>query len=104
MSPTYCTAADVRNALSGTDSGTGTAAQLSDPQINAAILIASDRLSAYAGMVYDSSTPQAVPPPLVGDLTISLAMFYATVTYLKGKPLAADDPVRLRYVDAVQVL
>lgn len=104
MTVTYCAPADVRNALSGTDAGTGTAAQLTDTQMNAAILTASDEVSSYAGTVYDSSSPQAVPPSMIVNLTISLAMFYATVTYLKGKSLSQDDPVRLRYDRAIQIL
>jgi phage gp36-like protein len=101
---TYCAPADIRNALSGTDSGSGTAAQLNDTQLTQSCQLGSDRVSAYAGTVYDSSSPQAVPPPLVTDLAIGLACYYATLTYLKGKPLAPDDPVRLRYIDAVGVL
>jgi len=101
---TYCAPSDIRAALAGTDSGSGTAAQLNDAQLTQAAKIGSDRVSAYAGTVYDSSSPQANPPALVVDLAISLACYFATLTYLKGKALGADDPVRLRYLDAVGVL
>lgn len=104
MATLYCAPADIKNALGGTDSGTGTAAQLSDAQLTQAITRASNRVSAYAGTVYDSSTAQLLPPPMVVDLTLDLANFYATATYLKGKAISADDPVRVAYNAAIQVL
>jgi phage gp36-like protein len=100
----YCLPADIRNALGGTDAGTGTAAQLSDAQLVQATVRGSDMVSAYAGTVYDSADLTIPVPPLVSDLALSLACYYATLTYLKGKPLGADDPVRLAYMDAMKVL
>ena len=62
MTILYATVADLREVLSGTDSGIGTPAQLSDLQLTQALTSASSRISVYAGSVYDSSSPQAVPP------------------------------------------
>lgn len=104
MSTLYATLADLRLTMDGTDSGTGTAAQLTDAQLTLALTAASNRVSVYAGNVYDSSSPQAVPPDIFHDLTLDLAAFWATVTYRKSKALAPDDPVRLRYNDAQQIL
>lgn len=104
MSTLYATLADLRLTMDGTDSGTGTAAQLTDAQLTLALQAASNRVSVYAGNVYDSSSPQAVPPDIFHDLTLDLAAFWATVTYRKSKALAPDDPVRLRYNDAQQIL
>lgn len=90
--------------MDGTDSGTGTASQLTDAQLTLALRAASNRVSVFAGNVYDGSTPQATPPDIFHDLTLDLAAFWATVTYLKGKALGQDHPVLLRYKDAVALL
>ena len=104
MSTLYATVADLRLILDGTDAGTGTAAQLSDAQLTLALQAASNRVSVFAGNVYDSSSPQAVPPDIFHDLTLDLAAFWANVTYLKHKAMGSDDPIRLRYNDAQAVL
>lgn len=104
MSTLYATLADLRLTMDGTDSGTGTAAMLTDAQLTLALQAASNRVSVYAGNVFDGSTPQATPPDIFHDLTLDLAAFWATVTYRKSKALAPDDPVRLRYNDAQAIL
>ena|SRR5215471_1600857 len=100
----YAALADLRNVLSGTDSGTGTAAQLTDAQLTLALSSATNRVSAYVGNTFDSSTPQAVPPPMLQDLTLDLAAFYATKTYLKQKEITTQHPVYIAYKDAMQML
>jgi phage gp36-like protein len=100
----YASTADLRNVLNGTDSGTGTASQLTEQQLTLALYAASNRVSVYVGSVYDSSTPQAVPPPILHDLTLDLAAFWATKTYLKHKVIANDHPVYLAYQNAQQIL
>lgn len=100
----YATLADLKNVLSGTDSGTGTAAALSDAQLTLALYAASNRVSVYSGSVWDSSTPQAVPPAILHDLTLDLAAFFATRTYLKNKVIPNDSPVYLAYQNAQQML
>ena len=104
MTTLYATVDDLRLILDGTDAGTGTAAQLTDAQLTLALRAASNRVSVFAGNVYDSSSPQAVPPDIFHDLTLDLAAFWATVTYRKSKAMAADDPVMLRYKDASAML
>lgn len=100
----YATVADLRNVLSGTDAGTGTAAALTDAQLELALYSASNRVSVYAGNTYDSSTPQAVPPAILHDLTLDLAAFWADKTYLKHKAVDPKSPIYLAYLNAMQVL
>ena len=75
MTTLYASLSDLRLTMDGTDSGTGTAAQLTDAQLTLALTAASNRVSVYAGNVYDSSSPQAVPPDIFHDLTLDLAAF-----------------------------
>jgi phage gp36-like protein len=96
----YCTPADIRQNVAGTDDGTGTCAQLDVRVLQAAIGRASSRVSGYTGDDYD---PTEVPD-LVRDLTVQLATYYATLTYRKSMDLAATDPVYLGYADAMATL
>lgn len=100
----YATVTDLREVLSGTDSGTGTAAQLTDEQLTLALYAASNRVSVYAGNVYDSSTAEATPPAILHDLTLDLACFWAAKTYMKYKAIEPTSPVYLAYVNAMQML
>jgi hypothetical protein len=100
----YASVADLRNVMSGTDSGTGTAAQLTDAQLELALYSASNRVSVFTGNVYDSSVPQAVPPPILHDLTLDLAVFWAWKTYMKSKGMTADHPAMIAYVNANAIL
>lgn len=100
----YATEADLKLALSGTDSGTGTAAQLSDAQLNLALTEASNRVSTYAGQIYDGSAPSLAPPPMLQALTLDIAVFYATTYYMKSKEIGATHPVWLKYSEAMKML
>ncbi len=100
----YASVADLRNVMSGTDSGTGTAAQLTDAQLELALYSASNRVSVYAGNVYDSSVPQAVPPAILHDLTLDLAAFWAAKTYLKWKSVETTSPTYIAYQSAMSLL
>lgn len=100
----YASVADLRNVMAGTDSGTGTADQLTDSQLELALYAASNRVSVYAGNIYDSSTSDAVPPPILHDLTLDLACFWAYKSYLKSKSIEATHPVYIAYRDAMQIL
>jgi phage gp36-like protein len=100
----YATVADLRNVMSGTDSGTGTAAQLSEEQLTLALYAASNRISVYAGNVYDSSGPAANPPAILHDLTLDLAAFWAAKTYMKFKEIPATSPTYIAYKDAMAIL
>ena len=100
----YATVADLRNVMSGTDSGTGTAAQLTDAQLELALYAASNRISVYAGNSYDSSSTAANPPAILHDLALDLARFWAAVTYLKWKAIEATSPIYIAYKDAMSIL
>lgn len=100
----YASVADLRNVMSGTDSGTGTAAQLTDAQLELALYSASNRVSVFTGNIYDSSGPQADPPPILHDLTLDLAVFWAWKTYLKGKSMPPDHPAYIAYQNANAIL
>ena len=100
----YATEADLKLALSGTDSGTGTAAQLSDAQLTLALTEASDRVSIYSGQIWDASSPPVTPPPVLSSLTLDIAVFYATTYYMKSKDIGATHPVWLKYTEAMKML
>lgn len=100
----YATVEDLQLVMSGTDSGTGTAVQLSTEQLTLALYRASNTVSVYAGNVYDGSTAQAVPPPILHDLTLDLAAFWAAKTYMKYKAIEPTSPIYLAYVNAMQML
>jgi hypothetical protein len=100
----YATVADLRAVLDSTDSGTGTPAQLSDSQLTLALYTASNRVSVYSGQMWDSSAPQFVPPPILHDLTLDLAAFFAWRTYLKGRSIPNDHPAFLAYTNAQDIL
>jgi phage gp36-like protein len=100
----YASVDDLRQAMYGTDTGTGTAAQLTDQQLQLALYAGSNRVSVYAGNVYDGSTSAASPPAILHDLTIDLARFWADVTYLKHKAIEPTSPVYLAYKDAMSIL
>lgn len=100
----YASTADLRSVLAGTDGGTGTAGQLDESQLSLALYAASNRVSVYAGNIYDSSTADAVPPPILHDLTLDLACFWAMKTYMKSKSIEPTHPVYIAYRDAMQIL
>lgn len=100
----YATVDDLRLVVSGTDSGSGTPAQLSTDQLALALYRASNTVSVYAGNVFDGSTAAANPPAILHDLTLDLAAFFAWRTYLKGKAVPKDHPAYIAYAQAVQML
>jgi phage gp36-like protein len=100
----YATVDDLRNVMSGTDSGTGTAAQLTDAQLELALYAASNRVSVYAGNSYDSSGPAANPPAILHDLTLDLACFWAAKTYGKYKAIDPQSPIYIAYTSAMSLL
>jgi phage gp36-like protein len=102
--PLYASVSDLRQVLNSTDAGTGTASQLTDYQLTLALQSASDRISVYTGAIFDSSTPQAIPPGMFGDLALDIAAFLATARYMKMKAMGADHPVRVAYAEAQKML
>lgn len=107
MTARYCQPADVRDIVRGADpSGTGTAAELPDSQLLAAITRASTVVTAYVGTDYEADqwNPNPNVPPMVKYLTAGLGAYYATLIYRKGKDLGQFDPVYLMYQDIRAVL
>jgi hypothetical protein len=102
--PLYASVDDLKDWVSGTDSGIGTPAQLNEDQLTLCLYSASNRVSVYAGGIYDGSTDIAVAPPIFHDLTLDLAAFFAWRTYLKGKVMANDHPVFIAYQNATSML
>jgi hypothetical protein len=106
MPVSYCQPSDIRDNVAGTDSGTGTCAQLTDDQLAAAAAKASAKISAYAGTAWmtDADTPSVTVPDLIFSTTVQLATFYATLVYRKNRPLVPGDPALLGYTDAMLTL
>lgn len=100
----YASVDDLRLVVSGTDSGSGTPAQLTDAQLTLALHRASNTVSVYAGNVFDGSTAAANPPAILHDLALDLAVFFAWRTYLKGKAVPTDHPAYIAYAQAIQML
>lgn len=100
----YATVADLQEVMDGTDAGSGTASQLTQAQLTMALFDASSEISVFAGNIFDSSLPEWNPPPVFHSLTLALAAYYATITYLKHKELPATHPVYLRYQRAQAIL
>lgn len=100
----YAPVSDLREWISGTDGGAGTAAKLTDAQLTLALQAATNRCSIYIGNVFDSSSPQAVPPPALHDLTLDLAAFWAFKNLLKNKEMGQNHPVIIAYKDAMKML
>jgi hypothetical protein len=96
----YCSPQDVRDSLRGTSTdGEGTAAELSNEQLQIAIEQASGLVTVYAGTEYgvDAWNPSVTVPQLIWSLTLDISCYYATLMYRKGKSLDDFDPVYLRY-------
>lgn len=106
MTTSYCTPAEIRNAVAGTNKGAGTCAALETPQLQDACDQGTNTVAAYVGTDYQptDSQPAVTVPPLLHDLALSLAIYYATLTYLQSKDLSPQDPVYLRYLDAIRQL
>lgn len=100
----YCGADDVRNVLArDITKAAGTGATLLDVDvidyhIGAAQAEVDGRL---AGRYL---VPFTTVPALVKVLTVDVAAYLATLTYRQSKDLAIDDPVRLRYQRALDML
>jgi phage gp36-like protein len=106
----YTTPDDVRAVLdpdwqagvTGGDTAPQSAAALSDEQLQQAIDEAAAQVDGYLAGRY--VTPLAPTPAAVATVTRDFAAWRASLTYARGLPLPADDPVRLRYADAMSLL
>ena len=70
----YASVADLRAVMSGTDSGSGTAAQLTDSQLELALYAAATAYRSMQAMSTTGRRPEANPPPILHDLTLDLAV------------------------------
>ena len=102
----YSTKEEVRLALAPNgdpDGDLGTAAALSDEQIDNAITEADaqvdGRLSNRYSVPFDGD-----PPALVKTLSQDIAAYLSTLTYQRTEPITDDHPVRLRYARALVIL
>lgn len=104
----YSSPIDVRNALTpgATSVDPTTGAGLSDEQIDDAIRQADSRINGYlpTGYVVPTETVEnglvvAIAPFRYWSRDI--AAYLATLTYKRNKDVPQDEPVRLRYTDAM---
>lgn len=95
----YASTDALKLVLDSTDAGTGTAAQLSGEQLELALTAATDRVSLYANTEFTDPVPS-----LITSLTLDLAAWWATTYYLKQKDMGPNNPVVLRYTEAMKVL
>lgn len=102
---TYCQADDVINAMTSNNAA-GTPAEINPAVVQLAITQASSKVSAWTSNTWGiDGKGNAVPvPPIIQSITINVAAYYATLSYRKNKPLETNDPVLLRYQDAVSDL
>jgi len=100
----YATPTQVRAVLArdSTVPG-GTAAELGDAPIQAAIDLAQADIDARLTARY--TVPWAPPvPPIVVSLTVAIAAYHADLTHRQGQEVPATDPVVLRYKWAIDFL
>ena len=97
---TYITPANIRSVVAPDGGVTGTCGELGDEQLQGYIQTAQDLVDGYTGVAFlDWNVPG-----ILKDLTMTLATFYATLAYRKGKALEVTHPVYLRYTDAQMTL
>lgn len=81
----------------------GTAASLSDPQLDAAIERAESKINSRLGRIY--STPFNPVPGLVGDMALAIAAYDLDLTFREVRDYSSDlNPILLRYNDAMKDL
>jgi len=102
----YCTVGDVRGVLArDTLDADGTAASMYDGAIlDFQIMAAQAIVDGYLAARYQVPFQDGAVPPLVAALTVDVAAYRATLTYRQSVDLGVDDPVRLRYADAMDML
>lgn len=100
----YTSVADLRGALAPAgDASAATAASLPDAELTDAIDEAGQEVDARLSDRY--TVPFGEPfPPLVVQITRDLAAWRATLTHRRSNPVDPNDPVRLRYMDALALL
>lgn len=102
---TYTDVTAVRQILSpdgSTDPTLGTAASLSDAEIQEAINEAASEINARVAGRY--TVPFAQAPAIIEKLNRDIAAYLATLVYRRGDPIDPNDPVQLRYNRAQTLL
>ena len=102
----YCSPDDVRNALApdGDPDGTlGTAASLSDDQLDGSIADGAAEINARLASRYSVPFAGAVPVT-VAKVNADIAAYLATLTHSRHETLPEDHPIRLRYARALSLL
>lgn len=94
--PAYCEVSDVIDAMTSYNAA-GTPAEIDPAIVQLAIVQASSKVSSWTSEVWPTDTV----PSFVQSLTVNIAAYYATLSYRKNKPLEANDPILLRYNDAM---
>ena len=83
----------------------GTAASMLDGSLLEFQIVAAQAIvDGYLAGRYQVPFADGSVPPLVTALTVDLAAYRATLTYRQSVDLGVDDPVRLRYADAMVML
>jgi phage gp36-like protein len=100
----YAIADDVRAAVTrDPEQTTGTAATMSDAQLELAIRAAQAEVDAALRGRYTVPFPPPIPF-LVWQITVDIAAYRATLRYRQGKDLTQADPVALTHQVARQLL
>jgi|ERR1700722_2006279 len=101
----YCAVSDVITAVTSFNYG-GTPGDINTAIVQAAVDQATAKVSAWTGIDWavDQYGNTLVVPDIIQSITINIATYYATLSYRKNKPMEANDPVLLRYNDALSDL
>lgn len=100
---TYIDVNDLKNALAGTENLAGTAATLSDTDLADAIAEAQAEVDGRV-VARGYTVPFTDPPDLIVTVTRDISAYLATLKYRRGEPIAANEPIALRYTRAEQLL
>lgn len=98
----YVSPDEVRLILAGSENNSGTAAGLSDADINEAITEAQQEVDGRLSDKY--TTPFTSPPAIVVSITKNIAAYLATLTYRRGNPIQTTEPIALLYTRAQNLL
>jgi phage gp36-like protein len=102
----YATPDDVRAVVArSTSAGAGTSASaLSDPVLIEALASAEAEVDARLASRYGVPFADVAVPALVRSLTVDVAAYLATLTFRESTDLGQDDPIRLRFARAQDLL
>lgn len=102
----YADVAAVRLALSpnGDATDSGSAASLADTDLQAALDDATDEVNGKISGRYGDPVSISPVPTILTRITRDIAAYFATLTFRRGDPILAGDPVQLRYNAAESLL